>query len=74
MCHKINRPFKCLELSMDFKSKKGVRWEMAIGMGLGSVIAPHAMWGKERTCMDKMWNLGISFLGNLAFGGKSLQF
>ena len=25
-------------------------------------------------CMEKMWNLGISLPGNLAFGGKFLQF
>ena len=26
------------------------------------------------SCMDKMCNLGISFQGTVAFGGKSLQF
>ena len=28
----------------------------------------------QLSCMDKMWNLGISFLGNFPYGGKSLQF
>ena len=25
-------------------------------------------------CIEKMWNVGMSFPGNIAFGGKSLQF
>ena len=36
-------------------------------------IYAHAQFGSW-SCMEKMWNLGISFLWNFAFGGKSLLF
>ena len=45
---------------------------------LGSMLShtqsfEHAQNIFETPCMEKMWNLGISFPGNIAFGGKSLQ-
>ena len=42
--------------------------------GIGLETKQFCMYGEGETNAWKMRNLGISFLGNFAFGGKYLQF